>query len=83
MIFENQVLTLIDLDPLIINIFIFSAFDQKRTINCNFVHWIAKQKAQRHKGINKMTERISNVLAFLFDNIFQAASLYSCMHFDK
>ena len=72
-----------DLNLLIMNMCILIAFDQKRTFNCNCVHCIAKQKVQRHKGINKMTERIFNVLAFLFSNIFQAASLYTCMHFEK
>ena len=72
-----------DLNLLNMNMGILFAFDQKRTFNCNRVHCIVKQKVHRHKGINKMAERIFNVIAFLFSNIFQAASLYTCMHFDK
>ena len=61
---------LIDLGPLIMNICILSEFDQKWTLNCNLVHWIAKQKSQTHVGINKMTECIFNALGFLFLFVF-------------
>ena len=66
---------LLDLHPLIMDMFISNEIDQKWSWNCYFVNKIAKEKMQSRKEINKITECKFNALAFLFRQDFKILKL--------